>query len=153
MNPPPEPTMVPNAPTPRPSRTSKTAIVGEKFTRSCLAECTGAARGSARSGGPFYDCGEPRSDLRRDRRKVVSADDREHALRVDGRDVRRLVTAVDDDVAREQRAELGLDRERAVRERRVARAEDEIWLLFDAELLVQSRLHVDLAEHTEALRL
>jgi hypothetical protein len=32
MKPPPEPTMVPNAPTAKPSRASRTAVVGEKLS-------------------------------------------------------------------------------------------------------------------------
>ena len=63
-----------------------------------------------------------------------------------------LVAAVDDDVAWKQGAEVGFGRERAVSKRRVARAEDQIRLFFDAEFLAQGGLHVDLAEDAESLR-
>ena len=75
MKPPPEPTIVPNAPTTTPSRTSRMAIVGEKFTRTCHGEDTDRAAGSARYSSPFYDCCKPRSYLCRDRCEIVSVDD------------------------------------------------------------------------------
>ena len=50
-------------------------------------------------------------------------------------------------------ASLGLDLEGVVRERRIARAEDQVPLRLDPELRAQRRLHVDLAEDAEALRL
>ena len=61
--------------------------------------------------------------------------------------------SVDDDVAGEQHAEVGLGLERLVGERRVAGAEDQVRLALDSELLAQRRLYVDLAEHTEPFRL
>ena len=64
------------------------------------------------------------------------ADDGEHLLGVDRGDVRLTLLLVDDDVAREQDAELGLGLERGVRERRVAGPEDEVGLAVDAEFLL-----------------
>ena len=81
------------------------------------------------------------------------SDDREHALGVDRGHVRRAVTSVDDDVAGQQRAEIGLRLERPVGERWVAGAEDQVGLAVDAELLLQRGLDVDLAEDSESLRL
>ena len=58
---------------------------------------------------------------------------------------------VHDDVAGEQRPELGLGFERRMRQRRVARAEDQVRLPVDVQLVLEGRLHVNLAEHAEAL--
>ena len=56
-----------------------------------------------------------------------------------------LLLLVDDDVAREQRPELGLYLERLVGELGVAGAEDQVRLAVHAELLLERRLDVDLA--------
>jgi hypothetical protein len=77
--------------------------------------------GSAGFCGPFYDCCEPHSYLCRDRREIVSADDREHAFRVyaGGSKINRAqVTvhlgwgAVD---AKEHRSHLGSSNARSLR--------------------------------------
>ena len=81
----------------------------------------------------------------------VVADDREHLLGVDCGDVGLTLLLVDDDVAREQDAELGFGLQRGVCERRVAGAEDEVGLAVDAEFPLERRLDVDLAQHAEAL--
>jgi hypothetical protein len=67
--------------------------------------------------------------------------------------VRVAVALVDDYIAGQEHAKLGLGLECLVGERRVAGAEDRVRLSVDAELLFQRRLHVDLAEDAEALLL
>jgi Sulfite exporter TauE/SafE len=88
-----------------------------------------------------------------DRRKLVVADDREHPLRVDRGDPGLAAPLVDDHVAGQQHAELGFGLQRLVGERRVAGTEDQVRLSLDAELLPHRRVHVDLAQHPEPLRL
>ena len=77
--------------------------------------------------------------------ELVVADDREHLLGVDGGDVRVTLLLVDDDVAREQDAELGLGLQRGVGERWVAGPEDEVGLAVRAECSPERRLDIDLA--------
>jgi hypothetical protein len=84
---------------------------------------------------------------------LLIADDREHPLGVDRRDACLARAHIDDDVAGQKRAELRFGRECLVRERRIAGTEDRVRLSLDAELLLQRRLHVDLAEDAEARRL
>jgi len=74
-------------------------------------------------------------------------------LGVDGGHVRLAVAVVDDDVAGQEHSQLGLGLERAMGERRVAGAEDHVLLALHSEPRLQGRLHVDLAEDAEALRL
>ena len=62
-----------------------------------------------------------------------------------------LVTS--DRVAGQLRAEDGLGRQRAMRESRVAGAEDAVGPLLDAELGLHGGLHVDLGQDAEALGL
>src|SRR5450755_3900535 len=58
---------------------------------------------------------------------------------------------VDDDVAGQEDAELGLGLQRGVGELRVARPENQVWVAIDVELLLEGCLHVDLAQHAEPL--
>src|ERR1039458_8939677 len=104
-----------------------------------------------RRGGALPPRREPAAYLTRGLRELVVGDDREHLLGVDSCNVSIPVLRVDDDVAGEQNAELGLGLQRAVRELRVAGAEDQIRVAVDVELLLQRCLHVDLAQHAESL--
>src|SRR6187551_189073 len=102
---------------------------------------------------PLDDCGELRADLRGNIREPVVADDREHPLGVDRRDLGLAVALVHHDVAGQERAELRFGRQRLVGEARVAGAEDGVGLALDAELLAQGRLDVDLTQDAEAFLL
>jgi hypothetical protein len=56
-----------------------------------------------------------------------------------------------DDIAGQQRADLGLRDQGTVGERRVARAQDAVARKIDVELLLHRRRNVDLGEDAEAL--
>jgi hypothetical protein len=99
------------------------------------------------------DGGEPLPHFAGDRGELGVVGDGEHSLGVDGGDVGVAVATVDGDVAGEQGAELGFGLEGLVGERRVARAEDEVGLAVDAELLFHGGLDVDLAEDAESFGL
>ena len=98
------------------------------------------------------DSGEPPANLASRGGELIVVDDREHPLRVDRGDARPTVLLVDDYVARQEHAKLGFGFERSVRQRRVARPEDQVGLALYAELLLERGLHVDLAQDPDTSR-
>ena len=97
-------------------------LSGEQFGRTVgvdlLCPCDEAHGSGLRCA--LDDCCEPIPHLGGDREERFVADDREHSLGVDCGDVRLAAALVDDDVARQQGAEVGLGFERLVGEGRVA---------------------------------
>jgi hypothetical protein len=109
--------------------------------------------GSAVSGGQAGEGQlQPPGDLVGDWCEIIAPDHREERERIDRRNDRlALVVGIHDDVAGQQQAELGFGRQRLMRQRRVAGAEDGVRPALDTELRAERRLYVDGRQNAEAL--